>query len=105
MKRVYKRSIEEEESSKKNQEEESRKVTLLLRNSNNISVTIVRTKSDDRYQDEADRLRSQQRTTATMVAIVSKEANRSHPVALIAIDSIQPLLIDQGRSVCTKCIL
>jgi hypothetical protein len=56
-------SREKEEYSKKNQEEESRKVTLLLRNSNNIRVTIVRTNSDDRNQDEADRLRSQQQTT------------------------------------------
>jgi putative ribosome biogenesis GTPase RsgA len=96
MKRVYKRSLENESSSKKNQEEKSIKVTLLLRNSNNISVTIVFTKSDDRNQDEADSLRSQRRTTATMVAIVSKEAYQSHPVALIAIDSIQPVSIDQG---------
>jgi hypothetical protein len=75
MKRLYKRILEQEDSSKKNQEEESRKVTVLLRNSNNISITIVRTNSDDRNQDEVDRLQSQRWKTATTVAIVIEESD------------------------------
>jgi hypothetical protein len=69
---------------------------MILRNSYNISVTIVRTDSNYLNQDEADRLQSQQRTTATTIAIIIEEADRSHPVVSIAIDSIQPVLIDQG---------
>jgi hypothetical protein len=102
MKRVYKRSLDQEKNlgrriKKNNQNKNQDKLHCY-----NISVTIVRSNSDDRNQDEADRLRSQ-RTTATMVAIVSEEADRSHPVALVAIDSIQPVSIDQGRSIYTQC--
>jgi hypothetical protein len=58
---------------------------------------IVRTNNDDRNQDEADRLRSH-RTTATTVAIVSDEADRSHPVASITFDLIKPVSIDRVQS-------
>jgi hypothetical protein len=65
---------------------------------------IVLSNSDNHHQDEADRLRSQ-RATATTVAIVKEEADQSHPFASIAIDSIQPVSLDQGQSACTQCNL
>jgi hypothetical protein len=48
---------------------------------------IVCTNSNDPNQDEADGLQSQRRTTATTVAIVREESDRSHPVASISIDT------------------